>query len=46
MIFHSSNRNNGDIPRVQATPHVVTARSVPHTDPVSPVDQVIWDARS
>jgi hypothetical protein len=45
MIFHSSNRNNGDIPRVQATPHVVAARDVPHAGPVSPVDQVIWDAR-
>jgi len=44
MIFHSSNRNDGVAPRIQATPHVVAAGPVPTTSP-SAVDEVIWNAR-
>jgi Phytanoyl-CoA dioxygenase (PhyH) len=46
MIFHASNRNDGAVPRVQATPHVVAATAGhPGRRPFAPVDQVIWDAR-
>jgi hypothetical protein len=45
MIYHSSNRNDGAIPRVQATPHVVAADGYQGRQPFVPVDQVIWDAR-
>jgi hypothetical protein len=45
MIYHSSYRNDGATPRVQATPHIAAVDGYPGRQPFVPVDQPTWDVR-